>query len=82
MNIFVANINFKTTPEALEEAFGAHGQVTSVKIVTDRQSGRSKGYGFVEMASDEEGNRVIAALNGQMLDDRELVVKPANNSNG
>lgn len=78
MNIFVARLNFKTRLEDLESAFAQFGQVTTAKIVTDRDTGRSKGYGFVEMASDEEANAAIAALNETELDGRAIVVKPAN----
>lgn len=82
MNIFVANINFKTRKEDLETAFAAFGQVNSVKIVRDRDTGRSKGYGFVEMENEEDGKRAIAALDNSTLDDREIVVKPANSKSG
>jgi len=78
MNIFVAKLNFKTKREDLEKAFAAYGQVTSVKIVRDRDTGRSKGYGFVEMPNAEEANKAIEALNNSQLDEREIVVKPAN----
>ncbi|MEQ8302282.1 MAG: RNA-binding protein [Cyclobacteriaceae bacterium] len=78
MNIFVARLNFKTTSEELEKAFSPFGEVTSAKIITDRDTGRSKGFGFVEMASDEDGNRAIAELNETELDGRTIVVKPAN----
>jgi len=78
MNIFVARLNFKTRSEELEKAFAQFGQVVSAKIVKDRDTGRSKGYGFVEMASDEDGNKAIAALNETDLDGRTIVVKPAN----
>jgi len=78
MNIFVAKLNFKTKREDLEKAFAAHGQVTSVKIVRDRDTGRSKGYGFVEMPNEDEANRAIQALNNSQLDEREIVVKPGN----
>ena len=78
MNIFVAKLNFKTKREDLEKAFAAYGQVTSAKIVRDRDTGRSKGYGFVEMANADEANRAIEALNNSQLDEREIVVKPAN----
>jgi len=78
MNIFVARLNFKTRSEELEKAFAPFGQVVSAKIVKDRDTGRSKGYGFVEMASDEDGNTAIAALNETDLDGRTIVVKPAN----
>jgi RNA recognition motif-containing protein len=78
MNIFVARLNFKTRSEDLEKAFAQFGQVTSAKIVKDRDTGRSKGYGFVEMANEEDGKRAIAALNETELDGRTIVVKPAN----
>jgi len=78
MNIFVANINFKTRREDLEKAFAVYGQITSVKIVRDRDTGRSKGYGFVEMENEEDGKKAIAALDNSTLDGREIVVKPAN----
>jgi len=78
MNIFVAKLNFKTKREDLEKAFAAYGQVTSVKIVRDRDTGRSKGYGFVEMPNVDEANRAIEGLNNSQLDEREIVVKPGN----
>jgi RNA recognition motif-containing protein len=78
MNIFVARLNFKTRREDLEQAFAQFGQVSSAKIVKDRETGRSKGFGFVEMPNDDEGNRAIAALNETELDGRTIVVKPAN----
>lgn len=78
MNIFVARLNFKTGQEELEKAFAQFGEVTSAKIITDRDSGRSKGYGFVEMPNEEEGNSAIAALNETELDGRTIIVKPAN----
>jgi RNA recognition motif-containing protein len=78
MNIFVAKLNFKTRKEDLEAAFAKYGQVTSAKIVRDKETGRSKGYGFIEMPNDDEANNAIAALNEKELDERVLVVKPAN----
>jgi RNA recognition motif-containing protein len=78
MNIFVARLNFKTKREDLEAAFSTFGQVASAKIVKDRETGRSKGFGFVEMANEEEGSKAIAALNETELDGRVIVVKPAN----
>jgi RNA recognition motif-containing protein len=78
MNIFVAKLNFKTKREDLEKAFAAYGQVTSVKIVRDRDTGRSKGYGFVEMPNADEAQRAMDGLNNTVLDEREIVVKPAN----
>jgi RNA recognition motif-containing protein len=78
MNIFVAKLNFKTKREDLEKAFAAYGQVTSAKIVRDKDTGRSKGYGFIEMPNAEEAQRAMDALNNSQLDEREIVVKPAN----
>lgn len=78
MNIFVARLNFKTQQEDLAAAFAKFGEVTSAKIVKDRDTGRSKGFGFVEMANDEDANKAIAALNETELDGRVIVVKPAN----
>jgi len=78
MNIFVAKLNFKTNREDLERAFSQFGEVSSAKVVTDRETGRSKGFGFVEMPNDEEALRAIAELNEKELDGRVIVVKPAN----
>ena len=78
MNIFVAKLNFKTKKEDLERAFGQFGQVSSAKVVTDRDTGRSKGFGFVEMPNDDEARAAIEALNEKELDGRVIVVKPAN----
>ncbi len=78
MNIFVARLNFKTTQETLHQAFSQYGEVASAKIITDKGTGRSKGFGFVEMPNDEEGNKAIAGLNDTEMDGRVIVVKPAN----
>lgn len=78
MNIFVARLNFKTRSEDLEKAFAQYGQVSSAKIITDRDTGRSKGFGFVEMPNDDEANKAIAALNETEFDGRTIVVKPGN----
>ncbi|MCE7863494.1 MAG: RNA-binding protein [Bacteroidetes bacterium CHB5] len=78
MNIFVARLNFKTRSEELQAAFAKFGEVTSAKVVKDRETGRSKGFGFVEMPNDEEAKQAIAALNETELDGRTIVVKPAN----
>lgn len=77
MNIFVAKLNFDTRESELQDAFEAHGAVDSVKIIMDKMTGRSKGFGFVEMASDEEGQAAIDALNDQEFDGRTIVVKKA-----
>ncbi|HRJ29104.1 MAG TPA: RNA-binding protein [Cyclobacteriaceae bacterium] len=78
MNIFVAKLNFKTRTEDLQNAFAQYGEVSSVKIVKDRDTGRSKGYGFVEMPNDAEAQAAIDGLNEKELDGRTIVVKPAN----
>jgi RNA recognition motif-containing protein len=78
MNIFVARLNFKTRSEELQAAFAKFGEVSSAKIVKDRDTGRSKGFGFVEMPNDEQAKQAIAALNETELDGRTIVVKPAN----
>jgi RNA recognition motif-containing protein len=78
MNIFVAKLNFKTRKEDLEAAFAQYGQVISTKIVRDKETGRSKGYGFIEMPNDEEAGNAIAALHDKEFDGRAIVVKPAN----
>jgi RNA recognition motif-containing protein len=78
MNIFVAKLNFKTKKEDLEAAFAQFGQVASCKIVRDKETGRSKGYGFIEMPNDAEANQAITALNEKEFDGRVIAVKPAN----
>ena len=76
-NIFVGNLNFNTSEDDLRQAFEAHGQVDRVSILTDRETGRSRGFGFVEMANSEEAERAIAALNGAQLGGRTLNVNEA-----
>jgi RNA recognition motif-containing protein len=78
MNIFVAKLNFKTRKEDLAAAFARFGQVTSCKIVRDKETGRSKGYGFIEMPDEAEANAAISELNEKELDGRVIIVKPAN----
>lgn len=75
MNIFVAKLSYGTTDDDLRAAFEPFGDVDNVKIIMDRETGRSKGYGFVEMPNDEEGEAAIAELNETELDGREIVVK-------
>jgi RNA recognition motif-containing protein len=77
MNIYVANINFRAAEEQLKELFQEFGEVSSVKIVTDRETGRSRGFGFVEMPNDAEGAQAIANLNGRDFHQRNLVVNEA-----
>lgn len=78
MNIFCAKLNYDTQEEDLRSAFEAYGEVSSVKIIMDKFSGRSKGYGFVEMADDQEGQAAIDGLNDTELHGRTIVVKKAN----
>ncbi len=78
MNIFVAKLNFKTSQQDLEAAFAKFGEVTSVKIIRDKETGRSKGYGFIDMPNEAEANSAIEGLNEKELDGRQLVVKPGN----
>jgi RNA recognition motif-containing protein len=75
--IYVGNLSFRTTPEALREHFAAHGEVLDVFIGTDRETGRSRGFGFVTMAEKDAGNAAITALNGKDFEGRALVVNEA-----
>jgi hypothetical protein len=77
MNIFVAKLNFRTSSEDLQAAFEQFGEVTSAKVIMDRETGRSKGYGFVEMADDESGRKAVDTLDGAELDGATIVVKEA-----
>ncbi len=76
-NIFVGNLSFNTTEDELRQAFEAYGQVDRVSILTDRDTGRSRGFGFVEMASNEDGEKAIAALNGTQIGGRTINVNEA-----
>jgi cold-inducible RNA-binding protein len=83
-NIFVGNLSFGATEETVRSLFASHGTVDRVNIVTDRDTGQARGFGFVEMTNDAEGDNAIAALNGKDLDGRALNVneahpKPAGN---
>lgn len=77
MNIYVSNISYTATDEALQEAFAAHGAVESARIIRDRLSGRSRGFGFVEMPNEEEGRKAIEALAGIELMGRAISVREA-----
>jgi cold-inducible RNA-binding protein len=76
-NIYVGNLTFSTNDADLENLFGEHGEVTKAQVITDRDTGRSRGFGFVEMASSEEGQKAITALNGKDVDGRQLTVNLA-----
>ena len=77
MNIYVGNLSFDETEASLETAFAAHGEVTSARIITDRETGRSRGFGFVEMSDDAQAQAAIAALNGTSQNGRDLTVNEA-----
>jgi RNA recognition motif-containing protein len=77
MNIYVGNLDFKVAENELEELFGEFGQVESVRIITDKYSGRSKGFGFVIMEDDAEAKEAIEALNGKEVKTRPITVNEA-----
>jgi RNA recognition motif-containing protein len=77
MKLYVGNLSFNTSNQDLTELFGAVGTVESAHIIEDRETGRSRGFGFVEMSSKEEGENAIAQLNGKEIDGRELKVNEA-----
>jgi cold-inducible RNA-binding protein len=76
-NIFVGNLSFGATEDAVRALFEAYGTVDRVSLVTDRETGRARGFGFVEMRNDSEGDKAIAALNGRELDGRALNINEA-----
>lgn len=77
MNIFVGSLPFKIEESELQEIFEEYGEVTSVKIITDRATGRSKGFGFVEMTNEEEAKKAIDELNNAEIEGRTIVVNKA-----
>jgi RNA recognition motif-containing protein len=77
MNIYVGNIAYRTSEQDLLDTFAAYGEVDSARIITDRETGRSKGFGFVEMPDDEQAKAAIDALNGSAIDGRPLTVNEA-----
>jgi cold-inducible RNA-binding protein len=76
-NIFVGNLSFGATEASIRSLFEGHGAVDRVSVVTDRETGRARGFAFVEMANDAEGQRAIASLNGRDLDGRTLTINEA-----
>ena len=72
MNLYVGNLNWQTTEADLQTAFEAYGQVSAVTIIKDKYTGQSRGFGFVEMADDSEGQAAIDGLNGKEIDGRTL----------
>ena len=77
MNIFVSNISFKVREDSLTELFSQYGEVTSARIIKDKETRRSRGFGFVEMVNDENGQKAIDALNGTEHYERAIVVSQA-----
>jgi len=76
-NIFVGNLSFNTSEDELRQIFEAYGQVERVSILTDRETGRSRGFGFVEMTNPEEGEKAITGLNGSQFGGRTINVNEA-----
>ncbi|MBL8745689.1 MAG: RNA-binding protein [Phycisphaerae bacterium] len=77
MKLYVGNLSFKTSEQQLREAFEAFGSVTSASLVMDRETGRPRGFGFVEFANDEEARAAIEGMNGKNIDGRDLTVNEA-----
>jgi cold-inducible RNA-binding protein len=85
MKLYVGNLSFSTTQEALQEHFAAHGQVDEVAVITDRDTGRPRGFAFVTMNNDNEARAAIEQLNGTEIDGRTITVneaRPKSNSGG
>lgn len=83
--LYVGNLSYQTTSSELEQLFSSHGTVQSAEVINDRTTGRSKGFGFVEMGSDQEAEAAISALNGKTHGERALTVneaKPRENRGG
>lgn len=80
--LYVGNLSYGINDGALQELFAPHGSVRSAKVITDRDTGRSKGFGFVEMGSDQEAQAAIAALNGKSVEGRNLTVNEARPKEG
>jgi RNA recognition motif-containing protein len=77
MKLYVGNLTYEVTDAALEQLFAAHGNVKSAQVIMDRDTGRSKGFGFVEMTNDNEARAAMTALNGQQSNGRALTVNEA-----
>ena len=80
--LYVGNLSYQVDSSELEQLFGQHGQVVSAQIINDRDTGRSKGFGFVEMSSDQEADAAIAAMNGKESGGRALKVNEAKPKTG
>lgn len=77
MNIYVGNLDYKVNESDLESLFSEYGTVSSVKIISDKYNGRSKGFGFVEMENDDEAKKAVSGLNGSSLKSRDITVNEA-----
>ena len=77
MRLYVGSLSYQTTEQELADLFGQVGQVVSATVITDRDSGRSKGFGFVEMSNDDEARKAIDQLNGTTLGSRQIIVNEA-----
>ncbi|MDR0749724.1 MAG: RNA-binding protein [Tannerellaceae bacterium] len=77
MNIYVSNLNYRTESDRLQSLFAEYGEVSSAKIITDRETGRSRGFGFVEMTDDNAGQKAIDELNNTELDGKTITVNIA-----
>lgn len=77
MNIYIGNISYQTTEDDVQTLFGEHGTVDSVHLISDRETGRSKGFGFIEMPNDEEAKKAIEAFDGSEFGGRQLKVNEA-----
>ncbi|MDR0429256.1 MAG: RNA-binding protein [Tannerellaceae bacterium] len=77
MNIYISNLSFGVTDADLRDLFNEYGEVSSAKIITDRETGRSRGFGFVEMSNDDEGEKAIDELNGAEFDGKNISVSIA-----
>jgi RNA recognition motif-containing protein len=75
--IYVGNLSYNTTESTLRTLFAEYGEIESINLITDRDTGRPKGFGFVEMATDQAAQAAISALNGKSVDDREIKVNEA-----
>jgi len=75
--LYVGNLSYKTTEDDLKDLFKEFGSMTEVKVVTDRATGRPRGFGFVEFSSNDDADKAIKSLNGKMFQDREMVVNEA-----